>query len=296
MRNTVIWCCLSILSTILIVGSCTNTYGEFDISQSPIGFLRGLNEVTVTFPTDVPNQTVRFKFKKKANAIRPQLKDALRFVKLNQGYKEVYKRDAYDCKQFAYNLFIDAQKENYEAGFVILRLKNESIGHAVAAIETADAGTLYVDFTPFMTKNDQQKHSQTVAFVKEGEPYIRIPLNSLSPNFTNSEADFKYFYEKVKMGEKEVKKYNELALSLEEQKKAVAAKIGKFNSKVGSGRIAAASQEAIQSEHEALQREVDDVNSRYDHLNFEEARIKSLYFFADWVGNTWVIESLKMLP
>lgn len=296
MRDTVLWCCMSILGTILIIGSCTNSYGEFDLSQSPIGFLKGLNEINVSFPTDDPNKDVRLKFRKKQGAIRPTLSQALAFVRQNSGHRERYQRDVYDCKQFAHKLFEDAQKENFEAHFVILKLKNEEEGHALTAINTVDAGMLYVDFTPFVTGTNSQKPSQTLAFVKEGHPYIRIPLEALGSRFSNSQADFEAFHANIEKGEREVQNYNQQVQSLEEQKKAVAARVGNFNSKVQNGQVVAANYNSVKGEQDELQREVEALNARFDHLNFEEARIKNLYFFADWVGKSWVVDSFKLVP
>ncbi len=290
------WCCMSILGTILIIGSCTNSYGEFDLSQSPIGFLKGLNEITVSFPTDDPNKDVKFKFKKKQGAIRPTLSQALTFIRQNSGYRERYQRDTYDCKQFAYRLFEDAQRENFEAHFVILKLKNEQEGHALAAINTVDAGMLYIDFTPFLADDNTQKPSQTVAFVKEGYHYIRIPMEALGARFANTQMDFETFQANIEKGEKEVQNYNQQVTSLEEQKRAVEARVGSFNSKVQQGQIVAANYDHMRTEQDQLQRQVDEINARYDHLNFEEARIKNLYFFTNWVGKTWVVDSFKLVP
>lgn len=280
----------------VIVGSCTNSYGEFDLSESPVGFLKGLNQVNISFPTDDPNQDVRFKFKKKQGAIRPSLSEALRFVSMNGGYDKTYIRDKYDCKQFAYQLFLDAQKENYEAQFVILRLKNEEEGHALTVIHTLDAGPLYVDFTPFLTNDDLQKPAQTIALVKEGHPYIRIPLQALERNFSNSNMDFEMYRAKMEKGEREVKNYNNLVTSLEEQKRAVQQKIGNFNSKVKNSQIVRANFENIKNEQGSLEREVNEINARYDHLNFEEARIRNMYYFSNWIGKAWVVESVKQVP
>jgi hypothetical protein len=296
MRNTVLWCCMSILSTVLIIGSCTNTYGEFDLSQSPIGFLKGLNEITVSFPTDDPNKDVRLKFKKKQGATRPTLSQALNFIRQNMGYKERYQRDIYDCKQFAHKLFEDAQKENFEAHFVILKLKNEPEGHALTAIHTVDAGMLYVDFTPFLTGDSSQKPSQTIAFVKEGHPYIRIPIEALGSRFANTQFDFENFQATIERGDKEIQNFNQQVTSLEEQKKAVEARVGNFNAKVQQVHVSAAHYENVLSEQDQLKREVEEINSRYDHLNFEQARIQNMYFFTDWVGKTWVVDSYKLVP
>lgn len=296
MRNTIMWCCFSILSTVLIIGSCTNSYGDFDLSQSPIGFLKGLNEVNVSFPTDDPNQDVRLKFKKKQGAVRPSLSEALRFVKNNKSFNKPYVRDKYDCKQFAYQLFEDAQKENFEAQFVVLRLKNENEGHALSVIHTVDAGPLYVDFTPFLTADNSQKPAQTVVLVKEGQPYIRIPLQALESNFSNSEMDFEMYRAKMEMGEREVKNYNQLAQSLEEQKQAIQQKIGNFNAKASNHDVARANYASMQNEQNGLRREVEEINARYDHLNFEEARIRNMYYFSNWIGKSWVVDNIKHVP
>jgi len=287
---------MSILGTILIIGSCTNSYGEFDLSQSPIGFLKGLNEITVSFPTDDPNKDVRLKFKKKQGATRPTLSQALTFIRQNSGYRQTYQRDTYDCKQFAHKLFEDAQRENFEAHFVILKLKNEQEGHALTAINTVDAGMLYIDFTPFLGADNTQKPSQTVAFVKEGFHYIRIPLEALGARFTNSQLDFETFQSNIEKGEKEVHNYNQQVTSLEEQKRAVEARVGSFNSRVENGRVVSANYDSVRSEQDELQKQVEDINARYDHLNFEQARIKNLYFFTDWVGKTWIVDSFKLVP
>lgn len=296
MRGVVLWCCASILATVLVVGSCTNSYGEFDLSESPIGFLRGLNQVNVTFPTDNPNVDVKLKFKKKQGAIRPSLATALKFVSMNQGYLKTYVRDDYDCKQFAYNLFLDAQNENYEAHFVVLDLKDEDEGHAVMSIETHDAGPLYVDFTPYLTKDGVQKAMQTVAYVKAGEPYVRIPLNAIEGNFRNSSLDFLTFKAKMEKGDREIQNYNQGVISLEQKKKEIEAKVAAFKRRTAGQRVIASNYEELKNEHKALQDEIRDINDRYTHLNYEETRIRNLYLSTDWIGKSWVIEKAKSVP
>lgn len=296
MRNAVVWSCMSILMTVMIIGSCTNSYGEFDLSESPIGFLKGLNQVTVSFPTDNPEVDVKLKFKKKTGAIKPNLKQAIQFISKNEGYKKNYIRDIYDCKQFAYNLFLDAQKQNYETRFVIIDLKDKPEGHALTAIETVDAGTLFIDFTPLLTADGSQKAAQTFVYVKEGEPYIRIPIAAIEPSFNNSDMDYIVFHKKLIRGEKEVNNFNSQALYLEQKKKETLAKIDSFKSKLSRRQIARSELEQLQDEQDELQREIKDIESRYTHLDYEEYRIKTLYLFTDWIGKDWVVDKIRFVP
>jgi hypothetical protein len=278
------------------MGSCTNSYGEYDLSESPIGFLKGLNQVNVSFPTDNPNQLVKFKFKKKQGAIRPSLETALNFVKMNSGHLKTYVRDVYDCKQFAYNLFLDAQKENFVAHFVILDLKNEKEGHALMSIQTHDAGQLYVDFTPLITKDSTQKPSQSVAYVRAGEPYIRIPISALERNFKNTNVDFLMFKAKMEKGDREVESYNRSAEILMQRKKEIEAKVQDFKSRTSNQRVIASNYKQLKEEQEDLEDEIQSINDSFTHLDYEETRIRNLYMETDWIGKSWIVESVKAVP
>ena len=295
MRKTLFSCVAALVATYFVTQSCTNTESSYFFEGNPISFFKSLQEVQVTFPTSVPGREITFKFKTRSGTVKPDIKEAILFLKSNYSYMETYRRDYYDCKQFAYRLYQDAQEHNFEVRYAILSLVGQKEGHAVTVVETSDGGELFVDFTPYITANDKQKPSRTISQVKEGRPYIRIPLEIIGENFKNSDQDFIEYQNTLTKAEEEVKSYNSQIDTVNTQKSALESRIVSFKEKVQRG-VAAENYNAMKSEQDSIEQDANSINAKFDELNSEEERLRSTYYAYDWVGKDWIVKSIKIVP
>lgn len=232
--------------------------------------------------------------KSRPGLVRPRLESALEFIKNNYSHTATYQKDNYDCKQFAYQLYQDLQAANYESRFVIISLVGEREGHALAAIETSDAGTLYVDFTPFILLTGKQKAVRSVAQVKEGKKYLRIPLENLTAGFRNQSSDFEAFQALLDEGEARIKRHNWQVDELEAHKKQIEKEIDEFQANTKNG-VSPREYQRFVEEKENLERSVTQVNEKYDQLILDEQLLRNNSYL-DWVGKGWIVKSIKMVP
>ncbi len=291
-----LWTCCAVVAVGLcfFVVSCFQAGEDFVFNGSAVSFLKSFKETRLVFPTDDPNKNVSISIKTRPGLIRPNLSAALSFLNQNYAHTEIYQRDIYDCKQFAYRLFQDLQEANFESRYVIISLRGEDEGHALAAIETSDAGLLFVDFTPFITaEGTGQKSTRTVVQVQEGKQYTRIPIEKLNPKFSNSESDFSAYGEILKEGNEEIKRFNFRIAELEEHKKQIEKQIGDFNQKTSAPGFQRS--ESLAQEQATIRTAIDAINAKFDSLTFEEQRIRNSYAL-DWIGSAWVVKSIKMIP
>jgi hypothetical protein len=288
-----IWVCF--VTVFLSFGIIFSSDDSFIFRGNPLSFLKSFKDVKLTFPTNIPDKNVTIKLKTRPGLIRPNLKAALEFLKSNYSHMEEYKNDIYDCKQFALRIYDDAQLNNFEVKYVIISLLGQSEGHALAAIQTSDAGLLYVDFTPFILMDRAQKPSRTVAQVEEGKPYVRVPIDFLDKNFRNEPKDFQAYQVHMHKAEGEITQYNDQLTHLENRKKSLEGKIGNFNSKVSKG-VTRDDAAALKREQDSLQREVEEVNNNFDILNVKENLLKKSYSTLDWIGKDWIVQTVKLVP
>jgi hypothetical protein len=107
-----------------------------------------------------------------------------------QGYIETESAEGYMCAEFARDLHNHAEAAGIRAAFVALTFTGKDEGHALDAFMTTDRGLVYIDCTGGRMYADmpdsvternsmflQTQTHDTVAYIEEGQPYGRIPVN-----------------------------------------------------------------------------------------------------------------------
>lgn len=147
--------------------------------------------VVYSFPSRDPTlPPVKFEFRENKNEKVMQLSEILFFVRYTWKNEHDYVLDHYDCKHFAYQLYLDAQKANLSVRFVTMTIKGSPVGHALNAFKTSDHGILFLDFTPKNTGEGRSIAQKNVVYVSSGEPYVRMPGDYLPAQFENRKKDF----------------------------------------------------------------------------------------------------------
>jgi len=105
----------------------------------------------------------------------PELKE---FLEQDDTDRLAYVEGSFDCSGFAITLRDNAARCGIRCAYVEIEFFVES-GHALNAFETTDMGLVYVD----STEADQ------IAYVKLNEPYGRVSLDGVKPEFIACSGD-----------------------------------------------------------------------------------------------------------
>lgn len=109
----------------------------------------------------------------KAKTLRePTWAELSALIKNDDGDTKSYKRDRYNCEDFALALRDVARDAGFEAAYVSLNYENSNAGHAVVAFLTLDHGLIYVE----------PQHDQ-IGFVEIGKPFGTIPMEAVKPKY-----------------------------------------------------------------------------------------------------------------
>ena len=280
---------------VFVLIGCSRDDGSILLNGNPVSYVMDLQTVKVSFDTGTPGKEIVVKLKRNSNTRKVRFAEVAEFLKKDTSYLARYTLDDYDCKGFAFKLYDNAQAEKLEVRFVIMSIRDQVVGHALTAFDTTDLGRVFVDFTPLISPEGIQKPSKRIVWVSEGDPYIRIPLENLPPGFSNTRNEFMAFKDKETQAARQLAEYNKEFDRLEPQKQELQKKMEEFGRRVGSG-VPATDYEAVKTEKDRLDRDVNALNEQIDSLRRTEDRIRATFYDFDWVGKDWIINSIKLLP
>jgi len=219
-----------------------------------------------TFPKiKSPGEVFRFEFPIPKEEKSWKLSEILYFIRYNWKNERDYVLDEYDCKHFAHQLYLDAQKKQIPVRFVGISMKNSPVGHAINALMSSDHGIVFVDFTPMKTAEGKSIAQKNVVYVAKDEPYLRLPIDYLPPYFSNQREDFyKHYAKGIELNKKLLSNQESLRQILI-QRDALEKEQNVLNSdpqKISKEQVA------------AFQKKVDDFNSSIEAANHNEQVLK----------------------
>jgi len=190
----------------------------------------GGKDYTVSFLTSKAGVAQLMTFHGNPDARPRLLAQVLGFLDRSSAHQGRYEIDTYDCKHFAHKLFEEAQAAGFDSAFVGFTIQNYPTGHAVVAFRTSDAGNLFGDFTPRVrTSTGEQFPTKKIVYVKDGEAYVRIPLEKIPADFKNTASDFVQFRGRQLQAQTELERYNLEAKNLQDLNEELNNQILAFN-------------------------------------------------------------------
>ena len=296
MKKTILRICSSLV-VIALLSSCSDSDDGDSLSFNGalISIFGDSLEMNVSFPLTNSDKSVTLKFHRNSNAKKIPLSEAIEFVKNTNAHAATYVVDVYDCKQFAYKLFQEAQAKNYSTSFVLLTIKDQEVGHALVSLDTTDAGRLFVDITPIINQEKKQILSKRIVYVDKDQQYVRIPVDALPEGFRNQASDFVAYFTQQRDSVEKIKKYNSDLEKLSADKNELEARMQNFQNEINRG-VAADQVAQFRNREDKFNEEARILNTRIDELKMDEMRINNGYVDSEWVGKDWVVKSYKLLP
>ena len=123
---------------------------------------------------------------KESTLMNPTWAELKAFVETDGTDRLSYIEGQFDCEGFAITLRDNAGTHRFRCAYVALSF-DEGVGHALNAFQTGDKGLIYIDNT----------QSDTVGYVKIGQPYGTICLDGVKDRFIDCGGDPAKFWSEL---------------------------------------------------------------------------------------------------